>query len=545
MGGMTRENEENEMTQLYTAGRIFTADTRPWATAMAVQGDRLLYVGDDDTARRIAGDAEETDLGGALVVPGFVDGHAHIVETGAAADQIDLWSAADLADIQHRLAEGAAARPDAARVRAQGWQHAATGTPQRRMLDEIVPDRPVYVQAHDLHSMWLNTAALAEVGIDDDTESPAGGSIHRDADGHATGLIDETAMQQIVWPALDRFASDAEDDAAVRAALRGYAATGVTASTDMALSEPQLAALKRVRDAGELTARVAAHWLVHRTGDPAEHLAQVQRAAELAQDVDDDRLRVVGIKLIADGTVDGCTAAVRTPYANGALPDPVWSLDEITPVVVAADAAGLQVAIHAIGDEAVRIAITAIERAVAANGPRARRHRIEHLEVVDPEEIARLAALGITASMQPVHSDPAIQDNWRAMLGDERVQRGYPWPEMTEQGARLAFGTDSPTSPFAPLPNMFIAATRRSALNPALEPNLPRYALPLADAVAHATRDAAWASGAEDRYGRLAAGLSADFVVLDRDIFRVPVDELLEAGVRRTVVGGEVVYEAS
>ncbi|UUT34905.1 amidohydrolase [Microbacterium elymi] len=542
---MTRENEENEMTQLYTAGRIFTADTRPWATAMAVQGDRLLYVGDDDTARRIAGDAEETDLGGALVVPGFVDGHAHIVETGAAADQIDLWSAADLADIQHRLAEGAAARPDAARVRAQGWQHAATGTPQRRMLDEIVPDRPVYVQAHDLHSMWLNTAALAEVGIDDDTESPAGGSIHRDADGHATGLIDETAMQQIVWPALDRFASDAEDDAAVRAALRGYAATGVTASTDMALSEPQLAALKRVRDAGELTARVAAHWLVHRTGDPAEHLAQVQRAAELAQDVDDDRLRVVGIKLIADGTVDGCTAAVRTPYANGALPDPVWSLDEITPVVVAADAAGLQVAIHAIGDEAVRIAITAIERAVAANGPRARRHRIEHLEVVDPEEIARLAALGITASMQPVHSDPAIQDNWRAMLGDERVQRGYPWPEMTEQGARLAFGTDSPTSPFAPLPNMFIAATRRSALNPALEPNLPRYALPLADAVAHATRDAAWASGAEDRYGRLAAGLSADFVVLDRDIFRVPVDELLEAGVRRTVVGGEVVYEAS
>lgn len=533
------------MTQVYTGGRIFTADSRPWATALVVQDERILYVGDDESARRIAGaGAEETTLDGAVMLPGFVDAHSHVVHTGEAAQQVDLWSAGDLEQITGAIAEAAAADPDAPRIRAQGWQQSATGVPHRRMLDAVVPDRPVYVQAFDLHSMWVNTAALAELGIDDDTPSPVGGSIHRDEDGHATGLIDETAMQQLVWSVLDSHATEADTDRAVEAALAGFRATGVTAATDMAMDETQLAALLRAKEAGTLTARISAHMLVHRTGDAERDLAQVRRAIELADEVSDDWVRVIGIKILSDGTVDGCTAAVRRPYANGALPDPVWSLDALTPVVAAADAAGLQVAIHAIGDAAVDNAITAIERAVAANGPARRRHRIEHLEVVEPGDIARLAALGITASMQPVHSDPAIQDNWRAQLGDERIERGFPWPEMTEQGATLAFGTDSPTSPYAPLPNMFIAATRRSALKPSLEPNVERYRLPLEDAVRHATRDAAWACRAEDSYGRLAAGLLADFIVLDRDVFAGEIEELLHARVVRTVIGGRTVHEA-
>lgn len=528
--------------QVFTGGKVFTADRRPWATAIAVRGDRVLYVGDDDTARRLAPNAAETDLAGALVLPGFVDGHAHVVHTGEAAGHVDLWSAGDLPELQRRLA-AAAADQSGPRIRAQGWQRSATGTPQREMLDEAVPDVPVYVLAHDLHSIWLNSAALAEIGVDDSTPSPPGGSIHRDEHGHATGLIDETAMEQLVWSTLDRFKTDDDIDDSLAAALRAYRESGITATTEMALDEADLAGMRRASDAGQLTARIAAHVIVHRTGDRQRDLEQVARVAELAAEEHSDRLRVIGIKIIADGTVDGCTAAVRQPYANGELPGPIWPLEDLEPVVAAADAAGLSIAIHAIGDETVNIAITAIERAVAANGPAQRRHRIEHLEVVDPDDIARLAALGITASMQPVHSDPAIQENWRAMLGDERIERGYPWPEMTEQGARLAFGSDSPTSPHAPLPNVFVAATRRSALNPQLEPNLPRYAVPLADAIVHATRDAAWACGADDRYGRLAAGLFADFIVLDRDIFAVAVDELLETSVVRTVVGGKTVFE--
>ncbi|WP_309064886.1 amidohydrolase [Microbacterium sp.] len=534
------------MTEVYTGGRVFTADQRRWAEAFAVRDGRFLYVGDDATARRIAGDAASViDLGGATVLPGFVDGHAHVVSTGQTMQQVDLWGALTIEEIQRRIAAHLAENPDAPRILAHGWQHAAVGgRPTRDMLDAVVADRPVYAQAFDYHSIWLNTAALDEVGIDDATPSPAGGEIHRDAEGHATGYVDETAMHRLVWPVMAGFESEDETDVALRAALGGYAAAGVTATTDMALMEEEYAAMRRAEQAGALTTRIAAHWRIQPTGDEAENLAQVRRAAELRDEHASEWLRVIGIKVMVDGTVDGCTAAVGHPYADGSLAEPIWSLDELAPVVLAADAAGLQVAMHAIGDEAIRIAIAAVENAIAVNGPRERRHRIEHLEVADPADIQRLAALGITASMQPVHADPAIQGNWRAMLGDERIERGYPWPEMTDAGARLAFGTDSPTSPHSPLPNMFVASTRRSALDPSLEPNVPRLAVPLVDAIEHATRDAAWACRAEDAYGRIAAGLHADFVVLDRDVFTDDPEVLLQARVTRTVVGGREVYAA-
>ncbi|QHK22673.1 amidohydrolase family protein (plasmid) [Pseudarthrobacter psychrotolerans] len=526
---------------LYMNARVFTADQPAWAEALIVEGDKIAYVGDGATARRLAGDdCVEEDLDGALVLPGFVDGHAHIVATGEAAGQADLWGAQDLAEIQRRLSRWASAHPEAPRVRAQGWLHGTVpgDGPTRHMLDEVIADRPVYVQAYDYHSIWLNTAALAEIGINSHTVAPRGGSIARGESGEPTGYIDETAMQQLVWPALDGAASDAERDRHLEAALAGYRAVGVTAAIDMGLDEGDLAAMVRAEEAGTLTARIAAHWRIHRSEDPAENLAQVARAAELAARHDSPWLRVVGIKVLVDGTVDGCTATLGRAYADGSLPGPIWDLPALAPVVAAADAAGLQVAMHAIGDEAVRIAIAAVEHAVRTNGPAQRRHRIEHLEVVEQADIVRLAALGIVASMQPVHADPAIQGNWRAMLGDERIDRGFPWPEITDAGAALAFGTDSPTSPFAPLPNMFVAATRRSAFDPSLPPNIARYALPLEEAVVHATRDAAWSCRAEDRFGRLSAGLFADFIVLDRDVFRTQAEELLEAKVVRTVVAG-------
>jgi predicted amidohydrolase YtcJ len=515
---------------------------------MVVAGERFAYVGDLPTARRLAGAGSvEIDLDGALVLPGFVDGHAHVLQTGEVRAQADLWGATDLAEIQRRIKTWAVENPDEPRVRAQGWQHAAVpgGRPTRHWLDAVVPDRPVYAQAYDFHSVWVNSAALAELGIDAQTPDPVGGRVDRDpATGEATGYIDETAMETLVWPVLRAQQSDVERDAHLAAALAGYREAGVTAAVDMGLGESELAAMLRAEQAGALTARLVGHWLVHRGDDPADRLAQVARAAELKARYASPWLRIAGIKIIVDGTVDGCTAALGRPYADGSNSGPIWDPETLAPVVAAADAAGLQVAMHAIGDEAARIAIGAVEHAVRANGPRLRRHRIEHLEVVDVADVARLAALGITASMQPVHADPAIQENWRARLGDDRVDRGFPWPEMTDAGAPLVFGTDSPTSPYAPLPNMFVAATRRSAFDPSLPANVPRYAVPLAEAVTHATRDAAWACLAEEQLGQLAPGLLADFVVLDRNVFDGPVEELLDARVVRTVVGGRSVWPA-
>jgi predicted amidohydrolase YtcJ len=538
----------NATRDLCVNGHVFTAAGPAWASALLVEGERIGYAGDAATARRIsAPGTREIDLGGSLVVPGFHDAHAHVLSTGQAAEQANLVSAADLPEIKRRVADWARRHPDQPRVLARGWLHGSLpgGHPNRQMLDAAVADRPVYAIANDYHSVWVNTMALTELGISARTPDPAGGKIMRDPQtGDPTGHIDESAMHRLVLPFLDAADTDADRDRQLAQALAGYRASGVTGATDMGLDADALAAMSRAEEAGALTARIAGHWLIRREHDPAANLAQVAQAAELAARHRSRFLRVTGIKVVIDGTVDGCTAALGKPYADGSQPDPIWDLAALAPVVTAADAAGLQVAMHAIGDEAIRIAIGAVEAAVRANGPKLRRHRIEHLEVVGKEEIARLAALGITASMQPVHADPAIQANWRAVLGDKRVARGYPWPEMTQAGAVLAFGTDSPTAPLEPLPNMFIAATRRSAFDPSLEPNVSHYALPLADAIRHATRDAAWACRAEPEQGQLAAGMLADFTVIDRNIFDQDPAELLSAHVLRTVVGGQTVYEA-
>lgn len=192
---------------LYRNARIFTADRRPWAEALLVDGDRIAYVGDLATAERIAGsDAAIHDLEGATVLPGFVDGHAHVIGTGEAAEQVDLWHSGSLEEIQRRIRVWIEQHPGRPRILATGWNHAAVGgQPDRAMLDAVSAEVPIYAQAYDFHSIWLNTAALAEAGIDDATASPPGGTVHRDTDGRATGYIDETAMHRLVWPVLERF----------------------------------------------------------------------------------------------------------------------------------------------------------------------------------------------------------------------------------------------------------------------------------------------------------------------------------------------------
>lgn len=521
----------------YVGARVFTCDeAQPHARALVVEGDRIGYVGEPEGARAYAPAASEVDLGGATVLPGFVDGHAHVLMSGQAQLRAQLTDAADLAGIQRRVAAWAAEHPAAPRVLGRGWLYDAVpgATPTRAMLDAAVPDRPVYLDANDYHSVWMNSAALAELGITARTADPIGGRIEREQDGAPSGHLVETAAQDIVWPFIEAATSDGDRDRGLTAAVRGYRSSGVTGAVDMALDEPALAAMVRAEQAGTLELRVAAHWLIPRGGD---HLAQIRRAAELARRHRSSLLRVTGVKFIVDGVIDGCTASMGAAYADGSNADPIWEPEVLQPAVAAADAAGLQVAMHAIGDHAVRIALDAIEYAATTNGPRPRRHRIEHLEYVDEADIPRLAELGVTASMQPVHADPAIRDNWAAVLGDARADHGFRWPAMTAAGARLVFGTDAPTAPHQPLPNMFVASTRRSALQPGLPALQPELAVPIAEAIRHGTADAAWAARAEPWQGRLIAGMLADLAILEHDPFN---DErgLLRSGQVNTLLGG-------
>lgn len=242
-------------TQLYTNARIFTSDTRRWAEAILVQGECILYVGDADTAERLRPDAERVDLEGRLVVPGFVDGHAHVVGTGEALGQVSLWGAKSVEEIQHRIKARAAERPNADRILATGWLHGAIpgGVPDAAMLDAVVQDRPVYAFAYDFHSVWVNTAALAELGIDHHTQNPHGGTIKRDSHGHATGYIDENAFYDIVLPYLDAQVSKSEHEASIAAVQHAYRETGVTTACDMGFNETDLEAFIRADKDGTLT----------------------------------------------------------------------------------------------------------------------------------------------------------------------------------------------------------------------------------------------------------------------------------------------------
>jgi predicted amidohydrolase YtcJ len=539
------------MSELLLTGPTFTGDPhRPWVEAVLVRDGTIVAVGSVGEVRvATRGTPASIDASRGVVLPGFVDAHAHVLSMGAHLARCELRAAQSMTDITGLLHKWIAANPQAPRVLGSGWLFSAVpdGQPTRHLLDEIERDRPVYLDANDLHSVWTNSAGLAELGIDRHTPDPVGGRIVRDPSGSATGLLLENAAHRLAWPVMMQSDSTLQDQW-LDNAIGAYHAAGTTAAVDMALDRTALHAFER-RSPDLPALRIVGYWLINRDDDPARELAQVAEAAALARSGRDTPVRVVGVKLIVDGTIDACTAALSAPYTTGAMGELIWDRPALERVVLAADEAGLQIAMHAIGDLAVRTALDVLEEAAARRAARGddrpRRHRIEHLEYVHEADVARLAALGVTASMQPVHCDPAIMPNWEAMLGPERARRGFAWPEYVTAGATLAFGTDTPTAPHQPLPNMYIAATRKSPGDPTLQPHRPDFSLPLAEAITHATRDAAWACFAENDFGMIRPGLSADLVVLDRNPFDGDAESLLDGQVTHTLCDGIVVHGAA
>ena len=534
--------------RILKGGRVFTADTEnPWADAVVVDGGRIVFVGDAEGAAAMAGDeAERIEVDGGLVLPGFVDGHVHVTLTGSAMLKAYLRDAESVEEIQRRVKAWADENPDEPRVLGTDWIHSVlpNNRPTKELLDAVVLDRPVYLEAFDFHSCWVNSAALEELGIDDDTPDPVGGKIARDPDtGEATGHLLESASFELVTPLLAQV-DDEVRDGYVSSALEAFARAGITTVVEMALEEDALESIARAQAAGKLTTRVVAHMIIWRKGNTAEELELVKRAAELAQEYQGDWLRVGGIKIISDGSIDACTAALSKPYTNGSSADPIWEPEALDPIVEAADAAGLQIAVHAVGDQAIRNTVDAMEKAMQVNGTSGRRHRIEHLEYARDEDIERMGKLGITASMQPVHMDPAYLQNWIAMVGPQRANHGFAWPLHVAAGSVLAFGTDAPTTPHWSLPNMYIASTRKSPVDDSLPALRPDWALPLEAAVVHGTRESAWAAWLDHVTGVLKPRFAADIVVLDRDFFAQGPASLLKTNVQLTMMNGEIVYSA-
>jgi predicted amidohydrolase YtcJ len=372
--------------------------------------------------------------------------------------------------------------------------------------------------------------------------NPEGGEIYRDGNGKASGLLSEAAAVTLVWPHIAKVAPMEEKLSAIRRAIQAYTASGYTGLVEMAMDENAWEALQEYRKQETCPMRFAVHWLINPRKTEAEILAQVDRAIELNRLFNAEtspRCRVVGVKVIGDGIVDGCTAGLTEPYtSNGISCEPIWSLEELSIVVKKADAAGLQCALHAIGDKTIKVAIDALER----NATPGRRHRIEHLELASPEDAARLGRLGITASIQPVHADPAILRAWPSLLGSARCERAFAYTEFAEGGAVLALGSDAPSAPHPPLRNMYTATTRRSAREPELRDRVnPHFALELAAAIAGGAYGSAYSCFADRWAGKLDAGCSADFAVVEMEW---DADKLLQAKVIETWFEGRKVFDA-
>lgn len=467
----------------------------------------------------------------------------HLLLFGSSLSKLSLEACTSLSDIRSTIRAYAQANPHLPRLFCRGWMHSMTdGAALSSMLDDLGP-RPIFIDSKDLHSAWCNAPALRELGVHD-LPDPAGGVIHRDEQGNPSGLLSEAAAVNIVWPHVAKVASREEKIAFVRNAVTAYNAAGYTGVVEMAtdenLWETVLAFQEEEKTRQGMTLRMASHWIILPHAEEDRVLAQVDRAIELHQRYNLETspgLRIAGIKVICDGVVDACTAALTEPYAsNGTNCEPLWDADMLEKVVRKADAAGLQCALHAIGDATVKMAVDVLAKA----GTKGRRHRIEHLEVTAAEDAKRLGELGITASVQPVHADPAIVRAWPKLLGKERCGRAFAYREFLDEGATLALGTDSPTAPHLPLRNMYTATTRRSAREPgSVEVFNHHLALSLMEAVGAATAGSAYSCFADGYTGRLEAGMKADFVVVG---MQWEADRLLDARVEETYFEGRRVY---
>ncbi|MCX4745934.1 amidohydrolase [Kitasatospora sp. NBC_01287] len=538
---------------VFTHGPVHTGDSaRTRASSLAVTGERITAVGHDEVRELIGPKTEVVDLRGKLLLPGFQDSHIHAVYGGVELAQCDLTGTTGVDEYLQRIREFADANPEREWITGGGWSMESFegGLPTRHLLDSVVPDRPVYLLNRDHHGAWANTRALELAGLTRQSPDPADGRIEREPDGTPSGVLQEGAtglVARLVPPT-----SAAERLTGLLRAQALLHSLGITGWQDALLGEfngqpdPSDAYLAAARD-GSLTARVnGALWWDRDRG--AEQIPQlVARRAALRH----GRFRADSVKIMQDGIAENFTAALSSPYLDGcgcatansglSFVDPLALRSHVSEL----DALDFQVHFHALGDRAVREALDAVEAARAANGRRATRHHLAHLQVVHPDDVPRFAQLGAIANIQPLWAahEPQMDELTIPFLGPERAAWQYPFGALLRAGATLAAGSDWPVSSPDPIAGLHVAVNR-------MEPGatdgrifLPEQRLDLASAVAAYTAGSAHVNGL-DEAGTLRVGALADLVVLDRDIFAAPAEEICAARVLRTYTGGALVHMA-
>jgi len=529
--------------RVFVNGRIWTGDeAHPRAEALAVRGTTILAVGTTQEIRRLAEKATEVvDLKGRFAAPGFIDAHLHFMNGSLGLDELDLAGAAGGEEVQRRLAAYARAHPDHLWLVGRGWAYGDfPETPHRRLLDAVVSDRPVWLRDRDGHSGWANSIALLLAGIDRRARDPEHGLIVRDSGGEPTGLLKEAAMElvrrKVPLPGAE------ERYRALRKGLDLAASYGLTTVHDASFDEDDLPVFDRLLREGGLKLRVygALPMVKDPTPDGLAHYRELQAQNQ------SPRLRLGAVKGFLDGVVDAKTAALLEPYTGGGTGIVNWTQEDLNRAAAFYDKERFQILLHAVGDKAIRMALDAYAYAAQVNGPRTRRHRVEHAEVPTSADRARFKALGVVASTQPLFANPdrTTLQNYAVLLGPERAAQANAFRLWDEAGVAQAFGSDWPVFSCDVLKGIYCAVTRMTPEGTPAGGWQPQNRISAEAALRHFTKDAAYASLEESLKGTLSPGKVADLVVLSDDILAVPPERILTAKVLLTVLGGQDTYRA-
>ncbi len=545
---------------ILTNARVLTMDeTRPFARAVALARGRIVAVGGDEVVAMAGPDTQVIDCGQRSVLPGFVESHLHLVLGGAELSQLQIGGLMGFDATASAFAGYAARHPDAPLLMAQGAAYDIFGAPATRHdLDRIIADRPLAMMSPDHHTVWANTAALTAAGLLHGAVMPHGHAVMMGPDGTATGELREfeafapvtalggaahlslgiaTGEEPDPWPDA---AQRARDKDKIAAGLAHCAAHGITSMVNMDGNRYTCVLLAEMADEGRLTARVKVPFHFK----PHMDLSELDRASAMDAEFNDERVTSGFVKMFMDGVVDSRTAYMLNDYPGvlGHRSEPLFAPDRFKAICTEIDRRGLQIAVHAIGDGAVRATIDGYEAAARANGQRDMRHRIEHIELIDRADVPRLGPLGITASLQPPHAAGAMDFPIAAMeavIPHARYRDSFLWRTLAEHGAQVAFASDWPVTDVNVMRGIQAALTRVPYVGAGDE------RLGLMATLRAYTADGAWAAHMDGLTGRLVPGLAADLVVIDGDIETIAPADLGATGIALTVAGGRITHRGA
>ena len=544
-GGLRVPQEARPADWVLRDGAVYTVDaSRRWAEAIAVTDGKIVYVGTSKGSVPFVGsDTVVVDLAGKMVLPGFHDSHLHPVSGGIELGQCNLSGTETADEAVAVVGAYADEHPDRLWILGGGWDLPLFPSegPHKAVLDRISSERPVYLTAADGHSAWVNTRALELADVGKDTPDPPNGRIERDPEtGEPTGTLRETAMGlfQDVLP--EATMEDHVDG--LRRALELAHRLGITSLVEASASKSIAEAYLRLGQEGKLTARVLLSLYV----DPLKDENQIDDLKAARGRYQGARLRADSAKIFADGVIEAKTAALLEPYLGSfeISGDLIFSPEVLKTYAVRLDREGFQIHIHAIGDRAIRVSLDALEAARKVNGDSDLRHHLAHIELFHPSDIGRFRKLGVVANFQPLwaYADTYIAEMTEPILGPERSRWLYPIGTMVSSGAVIVGGSDWSVSSMNPLEAIQVAVTRQRIEAPRGEPWIPQERASLAAMIAAYTINGAYLKHEETVTGSLEVGKSADLVVLDRNLFDVPLEKIREAKVLLTLFEGDVVF---